>query len=99
MATSDSDGVCDPNATAAATAAAALVAGTGTDGRAGYGHGYGYGYPTFEDAPFINQPILILDGGSESYPIQNKWIRSVDRLTRTILSYPLNIHISYLISN
>ena len=33
------------------------------------------GYPTFEDAPFVNEPILILDGGSENYPIQNKWIR------------------------
>lgn len=96
MATSDSQGVYDSNAT---TTAAALVATAGTDGRAGDGRGYGYGYPTFEDAPFINQPILILDGGSESYPIQNKWIRSVDWLTRTILSYPLNILLSYLISN
>ena len=33
------------------------------------------GYPTFDDAPFVNEPILILDGGSENYPIQNKWIR------------------------
>lgn len=44
------------------------------------GSGYGSGrerdgYPTFEDAPFVNRPILILDGGSENYPIQNKWIR------------------------
>ena len=35
------------------------------------------GYPAFDDAPFVNKPILILDGGTESYPIQNKWIRCV----------------------
>jgi len=33
------------------------------------------GYPTFDDAPFVNRAILILDGGTENYPIQNKWIR------------------------
>jgi hypothetical protein len=33
------------------------------------------GYPSFEDAPFVNRPILILDGGSENYRIQDKWIR------------------------
>jgi len=41
------------------------------------GPGGRVGYPTFDDAPFINRPILIVDGGSENYPIQNKWIRSV----------------------
>ena len=34
-------------------------------------------YPTFDDAPFVNQPILILAGGTETHPIQNKWIRCV----------------------
>ena len=33
------------------------------------------GYPFFHDAAFINKPVLILDGGTDNYPIQNKWIR------------------------
>jgi hypothetical protein len=33
------------------------------------------GYPVFDDAGFINKPVLILDGGTENFPIQNKWIR------------------------
>lgn len=33
------------------------------------------GYPTFDDVPFLNKAILILEGGTENYPIQNKWIR------------------------
>lgn len=44
-------------------------------GRGSSGSSERDGYPTFEDAPFVNRPILILDGGSENYPIQNKWIR------------------------
>ena len=48
------------------------------DGGGGSGSGSGsVGYPTFDDAPFVNKPILILDGGTENYPIQNKWIRCV----------------------
>lgn len=39
------------------------------------GAGRGGGYPVFDDAPFINQPVLILDGGTDNFPIEKKWIR------------------------
>lgn len=55
--------------TVAAVSAVSAVAGGGDGGTDGY--------PTFDDAPFVNKPILILDGGTENYPIQNKWIRCV----------------------
>jgi hypothetical protein len=56
------------------------VAGTGA------GTGGRVGHPIFEDAPLINKPILILDGGSDNYPIQNKWIRSVVALSNLKLN-------------
>jgi len=33
------------------------------------------GNPVCDDARFINNPVLILDGGTDNFPIQNKWIR------------------------
>ena len=35
----------------------------------------GHPAPAFDDARFINKPVLILDGGTDNFPIQNKWIR------------------------